>query len=298
MPGFDKDQTLNSPLYPFSTNSLLALCCYHGSVNCFKFLITEFDSPITQDCLLYSFLSGNPDIIHKCLKAEQPNETCMEYAIISHNIDFVTFLMNEYGLEINLMECIKYHNFQAFLVYLDQTDDINQCFIYSACFHNPCFCEYFLSKGADVNSKTEDWGQTAIFYATEYDNEKTAEFLISHGADINVKDFYSNTALHRATDYNYNNEGAKFLILHGADVNSKDSDAYTALHLAAEINNNEMVEFLVEHGADVNAKNKYGGTALHFGSVRNNEEIVDILILHGADGNANKCCKRIAATKS
>ena len=36
------------------------------------------------------------EIMSECLKYQNPNEKCMEYAIISHNIDFVTFLMNEY----------------------------------------------------------------------------------------------------------------------------------------------------------------------------------------------------------
>ncbi|EAY10300.1 hypothetical protein TVAG_491570 [Trichomonas vaginalis G3] len=93
---FDKDQTLDSNLYPdyFPGYFLLELCCYHGEVDCFKFLRTKFHSEITQTCLELSFLGGNPDIMSECLKYQKPNEKCMEYAIISHNIDFVTFLLN------------------------------------------------------------------------------------------------------------------------------------------------------------------------------------------------------------
>ncbi|EAX85334.1 hypothetical protein TVAG_022550 [Trichomonas vaginalis G3] len=60
---FDKNQMLDSDFYPSSPNSLLELCCYHGSVNCFKLLISKFNSIITKKCLYYSFLGGNPDII-------------------------------------------------------------------------------------------------------------------------------------------------------------------------------------------------------------------------------------------
>ncbi|EAX93351.1 hypothetical protein TVAG_496730 [Trichomonas vaginalis G3] len=51
--GFDKDQKLKSDLYPYSYEgySLLELCCYHGAVDCFKFLRTKFNSEITQKCL-------------------------------------------------------------------------------------------------------------------------------------------------------------------------------------------------------------------------------------------------------
>ena len=98
--GFDKNQRLNSKLYPDSYEgySLFELCCYHGAVDCFKLLRTKFSSEITQICLQLSFLGGNPEIMSECLKYKKPDSSTMQYAIISHNIDFVTFLMNEYKL--------------------------------------------------------------------------------------------------------------------------------------------------------------------------------------------------------
>ncbi|EAY02310.1 hypothetical protein TVAG_275840 [Trichomonas vaginalis G3] len=82
--GFNKDQTLKSKLYPDSYNgySLLELCCYHGAVDCFKLLRTKFKSETTQECLALSFLGGNPEIMSECLKYQEPEEDCMEYAII------------------------------------------------------------------------------------------------------------------------------------------------------------------------------------------------------------------------
>ncbi|EAY22712.1 hypothetical protein TVAG_476410 [Trichomonas vaginalis G3] len=64
---FDKDQILINELYPISDEglSLLELCCYHGSADCFKLLITKFKSEITLKCLWFSFLGGNPEIIHE-----------------------------------------------------------------------------------------------------------------------------------------------------------------------------------------------------------------------------------------
>ncbi|EAY03067.1 hypothetical protein TVAG_171650 [Trichomonas vaginalis G3] len=108
--GFDKEHQLISSLYPlsFAGCTLLELCCYHGAVDCFKFLRTEFNSGITLTCLHFSFLGGNPDIMSECLKYQTPNFKCMEYAIISHNIDFVTFLMNEYKIDIDLSVCGLY----------------------------------------------------------------------------------------------------------------------------------------------------------------------------------------------
>ncbi|EAY18652.1 hypothetical protein TVAG_062570 [Trichomonas vaginalis G3] len=112
--GFDKDQTLKSDLFPYSFRgySLLELCCYHGAVDCFKLLRTKFKSKITKECLELSFLGGNQEIMSECLKYQKPDDDCMKYAIISHNIDFVTFLMNEYNIEIDLFYCGLYNNLE------------------------------------------------------------------------------------------------------------------------------------------------------------------------------------------
>ncbi|EAY20762.1 hypothetical protein TVAG_391460 [Trichomonas vaginalis G3] len=219
---FDKDQRLESHLYPYSEvgYSLLELCCYHGAVDCFKFLRTKFNSEITEICLELSFLGGNKDIMSEYLKYQKPDKECMEYAIISHNIDFVTFVMNEYNLIIKLDYCKAFNNVESFLVYFDQTNDINKCFLYSAKFDIPSLCEYFLSHCANVNEKDE-YGKTALHYAAENNSKETAEFLISHGADINEENNDGKTALHCAAENN-SEETAEFLISHGANINEKD----------------------------------------------------------------------------
>ena len=142
---FDQDQKLISTLYPYSQDgySLLELCCYHGAVDCFKILRTDCDSEITQKCLELSFLGENKEIMSECLKYQKPNCNCMEYAIISHNIDFVTFLMNEYNLKIDLGACGFYNNLESFLVYFDHINNFNECFIHSTMFNIPSFSEYF-----------------------------------------------------------------------------------------------------------------------------------------------------------
>ncbi|EAY22381.1 hypothetical protein TVAG_378600 [Trichomonas vaginalis G3] len=106
---FDKDQTLKNKFYPESEHglSLLELCCYHGSAGCFKLLRTKFKSEITPECLQLSFLGGNLEIINECLKEQDPDENCMKYAIISNNIDFISFLKNEYEIDINLETCVE-----------------------------------------------------------------------------------------------------------------------------------------------------------------------------------------------
>ncbi|EAY17292.1 hypothetical protein TVAG_266550 [Trichomonas vaginalis G3] len=138
-----KNQRIKSKLYPFSENgySLLELCCYYGSFDCFKFLRTKFKSEITQRCLNLSYLGRNQAIISECLNNEWPDEESLEYAIISHNINFVTYVMKENNFNIDVECCGQYHNIEAFLIYFDLTNDANQCFFESTMFDVPHLTE-------------------------------------------------------------------------------------------------------------------------------------------------------------
>ncbi|EAY18873.1 ankyrin repeat protein, putative [Trichomonas vaginalis G3] len=284
--GFDENQELTNGLYPhyYKRFSFLELCCYHGAVDCFKILRTKFEAEITQECLEFSFLGRNKEIMSECLKYQKPNEECMINAIISHNIDFVTFLWNEYNMEINLYACGEFNNIEAFLVYFDQTNDINKCFFYSPMFDISSLCEYFLSLGADVNTKNEN-GEIVFHYTSLRNCKEIIELLLSHGADINSMDERGATALHYAVLDN-NKESIQLLLSCGANINQKDEDGESVLHQAVFDDNKEITEFLVSLGANINQKNNDGKTALHFAAENDNKEIAEILLLHGANINA------------
>ncbi|EAY03868.1 hypothetical protein TVAG_443560 [Trichomonas vaginalis G3] len=262
---------------------LVELCCLYASVNCFKFLRTKFNVSLTSECLQYSFLGGNPDIMSECLKNSRLQSDCMEYAIISHNIDFVTFLMNEYRLEIDLEMCARYQNLQAFLVFLDKTKNINLCFIYSPIFSIPSLCEYFISHGADVNIGRNTLA--AIHMAAIYNCTLIIEFLFSHGADINIRDSNGYTPLHY-TSHIDSKEAAELLISNGIDINAKSKQGETALHIAAQTNAINTAKILIAHGANINEKNDFGKAPLHLSSEKDYKEMVDFLITNGANINA------------
>ncbi|EAX83908.1 hypothetical protein TVAG_080550 [Trichomonas vaginalis G3] len=251
---FDKDQKLKCNLYPYSYKgySLLELCCYHGAVDCFKLLRTKFNSEITETCLQFSFLGGNPEIMSECLKYQTPNKWCMEYAIISHNIDFVTFLMNEYNIEIDLEYCKDYNNLESFLVYYDQTNDINISFVESIVFNIPSLCEYFLSNGANINAISR-YFQTALHKAVRCNYKEIVELLLSHGANINELDTAGHTPLTIAVRNNYK-EITELLVLHSVKINEKSEALNYALQCAVAESNKEMAEYLILHGANVNEK--------------------------------------------
>ncbi|EAY16869.1 hypothetical protein TVAG_150200 [Trichomonas vaginalis G3] len=282
--GFNKGQILKSNLYPNSEEgySLLELCCYHGSVDCFKFLRTKFDSKITEKCLELSFLGRNQEILNECLKYQQPNDDCIKYAIISHNIDFVTFLMNEHNIEIDLEDCYNYNNLEAFMVYLDQID-FKKCLVLSAMFKVPSLCEYLLSHGANIDEK-DIYGDTALHKAAFYNSKETVEILILHGANIDEKDLHGKTALHKAAFYN-SKETAELLISLGANINEKEKFGKTALHMTANNNSIEVAELLISYGANVDEKDKFGKTALHMAAENKSKETAELLISHGANIN-------------
>ncbi|EAY07143.1 hypothetical protein TVAG_343070 [Trichomonas vaginalis G3] len=153
MDEFDVNQCLSTYLFNLDKLSLLELCSYLGSVNCFKFLRTKFNSDITHHCLGLSFIGGNPDIISECLKKQKPNYRCMKYAIMSHNIDFVTYLIDVHNIKIDVRDCEYFNNLQVFFVYLDRTNDFTKCIIYSPAFNIPSVCEYFLSNSEHINDE-------------------------------------------------------------------------------------------------------------------------------------------------
>ncbi|EAY08448.1 ankyrin repeat protein, putative [Trichomonas vaginalis G3] len=284
--GFNKYRRIENFLFPISIEgyTLLELCCYYGSVDCFKFLRSEFNSVITQQCLEVSFLGGNPEIISECLKYKTPNKECMKYAIISHNIDFVTFLINEYNIKIDLHFCIEYKNLESFLVYFDQTNNINKCFLYSTNFNIPSLSEYFLSLGANINEKNMDGDEgTALQIAVTNNCKKLINLLLSHGINVNEKNYYANTALHIAVIFK-RKEIIEQLISHGVNINEKDRRGRTSLHIAVGKNNNKIVDLLVSHCVNINEKDNDGDTALHIAAYKT-KEIVELLISHGANIN-------------
>ncbi|EAY16770.1 hypothetical protein TVAG_447290 [Trichomonas vaginalis G3] len=241
MDGFDQDQSLDNEIYPdcFFGYSLLELCCYHGAVDCFKFLRTKFKSKITQKCLEFSFLGRNAEILSECLKCRKPDDGCMDFALISHDIYLVSFLMNEYHIKIDLQKCGCYNNLEAFIVYMDQTKDFDICFVYSPIFEIPSLCKYLLSFGANINAK-DIVEHTALHIASLYNCRLTSKFLISHGAILNHRDFYGHTPLHFAALNNYK-ECTKLLLSNGAICNKSDETLISVLKRMFHVKKYDMI---------------------------------------------------------
>lgn len=284
---FDKQKLLTSEFYPPSNKgySYLELCCYHGAVGCFKLLRTKFNSEITEDCLNLSFLGANQEIMNECLKFQKPTEESMGMAIMSHNIDFVFYLLNEHGIKIDLSQCSRAYNVEVFLAHLDSTNDINGCFNASPIFNLLPLTEYLFSLGADIDTKGE-YDDDALHLSAQYNCAEIAEFLISQGADLNANNRFNQSPIFECCFLD-SAETAQVLISHGAKLNLTDNIyGETSLHKAAGSNCVKVAKILLENGENANAKEKHGKTPLHVAAEHNYTEIAELLLSHGADINA------------
>ena len=190
--------------------------------------------------------------MNECLKYQKPDDECMEFAIASHNIDFVCFLHNEYDIKINLDFCYKYYNLPAFFVYFDLSKDYNQMFLSSQHFNLSLIWEYLLANGVDIN-KTYENNENALHIAAKENLLRFAKFLIAKGINTKSIDIYGNTALHLSVKKNLF-EMAKVILSDSSIINMKNGDTNTAAHQSVINKNFPMLKLLIEHGADLNAK--------------------------------------------
>lgn len=164
-------------------------------------------------------------------------------------------------------------------------------------------------KGADINAKNE-YGWTALTYASDEGHLNMVKYLVDNGADIdsealtvtrnleifeyllekgnvdiNSVGYLGMTALSLSSIEEGDLEMFKYLLKKGADVNVKNDDGSTALMIASLYGNLEMVKYLIENGADINAKDNDGSTALIYASKWANLEEVEYLVKNGTDIN-------------
>jgi ankyrin repeat protein len=113
-------------------------------------------------------------------------------------------------------------------------------------------------------------------------NLPEAHRLLSVGADVNAKDNYGATALYWASE-NGHVQVAKLLLEHGADIEAKDTLGDTPLHIACLNGHVAFVNELLSRRANTEAKTFQGSTPLHLTSMYGHLPVVKALVSGGAN---------------
>ncbi|NWS76548.1 ASB10 protein, partial [Crotophaga sulcirostris] len=130
--------------------------------------------------------------------------------------------------------------------------------------------QQLLQHGANVNSRTEEEGDTALHIAARHGLAGHVQLLLHRGAELEARNEEGQTPLnaacaqpHQPQDMDRYYRVCQLLVEHGASVNAADRDRQHPLHLACKNANAQVVELLLAHGANVNIMNYSGNTALH-----------------------------------
>ena len=109
-PGFDINIKMNKNITCTNEQfNLLEVCSYYGSEKCYLYLIQNHNFEPSDYSIALSFLGGNPRIMHESLPLINSSNIhqCVEYAIMSHNIDFFNYLNNNFPPSRYLLYCHK-----------------------------------------------------------------------------------------------------------------------------------------------------------------------------------------------
>ncbi|PKM46856.1 MAG: hypothetical protein CVV05_00120 [Gammaproteobacteria bacterium HGW-Gammaproteobacteria-1] len=153
-----------------------------------------------------------------------------------------------------------------------------------------------LGKGASLQQRTAEHGNTPLLVACYHRNLEIVQILLERGADVRARNDDSSSALQFAA-----RSAAVIRWLLGTeaseDVNHRDNNGMTALMQATNISSDgvfggvdlervadavEAIELLVEAGADVDATNVFGRTALMSAAYTGSRDMVISLLEHGA----------------
>jgi ankyrin repeat protein/beta-lactamase regulating signal transducer with metallopeptidase domain len=150
-----------------------------------------------------------------------------------------------------------------------------------AAWYEPEFVELLIDSGANVNA-IGDWGWTPLHWSVYGNNRDAFDLLVSRGADVNARTNTKETVLHLLIQWGRNAEQVEFVLSRGVDINAADACGWTALHRAVLYNRPEIAKLLIAKGADVNLKDSDGRTPLVWAKDKGHKEIVALLRKHGA----------------
>lgn len=228
------------------------------------------------ECLLSHFFTTEENnlMVHDAVNEIDDNgKTPVDYAIENGNLDILNLLITHGA----------------------RTPNIFSFFLLTAQTNNDSLCKVLLHCGADINA-CDEFGTTALHFATWYKNIEFVEFLLENNANVNITDdllkqeFYRKCDVEKLGYFNnihYTKEFQRrmftsplhiaitkkernicdILIKFNANLNSKDGHGRAPLHLATAIKSYHQKQFLrklLSYGADINAFDESKKLPIHY----------------------------------
>eukprot|EP00462_Mataza_sp_D1_P020207 CAMPEP_0175138470 /NCGR_PEP_ID=MMETSP0087-20121206/10369_1 /TAXON_ID=136419 /ORGANISM="Unknown Unknown, Strain D1" /LENGTH=194 /DNA_ID=CAMNT_0016421381 /DNA_START=18 /DNA_END=602 /DNA_ORIENTATION=+ len=122
-----------------------------------------------------------------------------------------------------------------------------------------------LAKGADLNGKHPDSGQTPVMAATLGGRLEILKYLMSQGADPSIGEMMGYTPMHGVGFQGRWEVGEYLITEHNLDPNDFHEDGFAPLHRACwgeTERHTETVKMLLRHGVDPQLKTKEGKSPL------------------------------------
>ncbi len=149
----------------------------------------------------------------------------------------------------------------------------------------PTEIERLISKGADVNSETDEH-VTPLIFAVSNNKLTSVLALLSYNPLLNNYTKSYETPLLIAVKNRYF-EISETLIRAGADIDLPDRHGATPLHHAAAYGYFDMVDLLLYYDASIDLKSEEGYTPLLASILAGYADVADLLIQNGADMEAS-----------
>jgi ankyrin repeat protein len=210
-----------------------------------------------RTALHYCVIFNNPEIFEYLLDNEgDPFATNNS----GENLFFYSLKYNKNQLLIDLLK-----KFNAVNIKNSEGENLLQTAI---SLKNTAIIEYLLENtNIDFNSKTKEYGITALHQLVVLNNLKYLQKIVDLGADITVTDFLGNNVIHFAMIEN-NFKIAKYFIKMGKiNLNNTNLNGDTPLHIYLENINNDydsdLLSIMIKE-SNLNIQNHQGMSSLHF----------------------------------
>ncbi len=163
---------------------------------------------------------------------------------------------------------------------MNKQNNLNDTLIDAAKFGNLKSMQTALDSGADINTKYDCSGDTALHWAARNNHLELVKELVARKIDVNTQNCFGNTAIMTAIMSN-NINCVKELITAKANINIQNERKRTAL-MCATVQPPCIIKEIIAAGAKLDIKDKYKKTALLQAVNANKNDIAKLLITAGA----------------